>query len=81
MQVRVLLPAPNLHNPNLFPVGDGFGLLVFFDRYEDTHFRNRIKKQPTSKPRELWKNQTVKTQKSCATFLSEHGKRKVNRNS
>ena len=34
--VRVRLPprAPNPCNPNLFPIGDGFGLLLFFDRYE-----------------------------------------------
>ena len=43
--------APNQYNPNLFPIGDGFGLFVFFDRYETTHFRNGVKKQPTSKPR------------------------------
>jgi len=45
------LAAPNQYNPNLFPIGDGFGLFVFFDRYETTHFRNGVKKQPTSKPR------------------------------
>ena len=48
---QLLLPAPNQDNPNLFPVGDGFGLLVYFDRYEDTHFRNGVQKRPTSKPR------------------------------
>ena len=42
---------PNQYNPNLFPVGSGFGLLVYFDRYEDTHFRNGVQKKPTSKPR------------------------------
>ena len=46
-----ILGAPNQYNPNLFPIGDGFGLFVFFDRYETTHFRNGVKKQPTSKPR------------------------------
>lgn len=51
VQVQVLLAAPNQYNPNLFPIGDGFGLFVFFDRYETTHFRNGVKKQPTSKPR------------------------------
>ena len=31
VQVRVLLPAPNQYNPNqIFPVGDGFGLFLFF---------------------------------------------------
>ena len=34
VQVRVLLPAPNQNNPNLvFPVGDGFGLFVYFEKY------------------------------------------------
>ena len=41
----------NQYNPNLFPIGDGFGLFVFFDRYESTYFRNGVKRKPTSKPR------------------------------
>ncbi len=51
--VRVRLPprAPNPYNPNLFPIGDGFGLLVFFERYESTYFRNGVERKPTSKPR------------------------------
>ena len=49
--VRVPPPAPNPYNPNLFPIGDGFGLLVFFKRYESTHFRNGVERKPTSKPR------------------------------
>ena len=49
--VRVPPPAPNQYNPNLFPIGDGFGLFVFFDRYESTYFRNGVKRKPTSKPR------------------------------
>lgn len=51
VQVQVLLSAPNQYNPNLFPIGDGFGLFVFFDRYESTYFRNGVKRRPTSKPR------------------------------
>lgn len=51
VQVQVLLPAPNQYNPNLFPIGDGFGFIVFFDRYEATHFRNGLERKPTSKPR------------------------------
>ena len=52
VQVRVLLPAPNQYNPNLvFPVGDGFGLFVFFGKFEETHFRNGVIKRPESKPR------------------------------
>ena len=50
--VRVRLPAPNQYNPNqIFPVGDGFGFVVFFSKFEDTHFRNGVIKQPESKPR------------------------------
>ena len=51
VSVRVRLPAPNQYNPNLFPIGDGFGLFVFFDRYEATYFRNGVRRKPTSKPR------------------------------
>ena len=51
MQVQLLLSAPNQYNPNLFPIGDGFGFIVFFDRYEATHFRNGLERKPTSKPR------------------------------
>ena len=31
MQVQVLLSAPEHENPNLVPVGDGFGFLLYFD--------------------------------------------------
>ena len=52
VQVRVLLPAPNQYNPNqFFPIGDGFGLFVYFDRYENTYFPNGVIKRPESKPR------------------------------
>ena len=52
VQVRPLLPAPKQYNPNqIFPVGDGFGLFVYFERFEDTHFKNGIIKRPNSKPR------------------------------
>ena len=43
--VRVRPPAPNQYNPNLFPIGDGFGLFVFFDRYESIYFRNGAKRK------------------------------------
>ncbi len=49
--VRVRSPAPNQYNPNLFPISDGFGLLLFFDRYESTYFCNGVRHKPTSKPR------------------------------
>ena len=52
MQVQVLLSAPNKYNPNqIFLIGDGFGLFVFFEKFEDTHFRNGVVKRPESKPR------------------------------
>ena len=50
--VQVPPPAPKQYNPNqIFPVGDGFGLFVYFEKFEDTHFKNGIIKRPTSKPR------------------------------
>ena len=50
--VQVPLSAPKQYNPNqIFPVGDGFGLFVYFEKYEDTHFKNGIIKRPNSKPR------------------------------
>ena len=40
------------YNPNqIFLIGDGFGLFVFFEKFEDTHFRNGVVKRPESKPR------------------------------
>ena len=52
VQVQVLSPAPKQNNPNqIFPVGDGFGLFVYFEKFEDTHFKNGIIKRPNSKPR------------------------------
>lgn len=49
--VRVPSGAPKLYNPNLFPIGDGFGLLVFFEGFERTHFKNGLERKATSKPR------------------------------
>ena len=50
--VRVPSGAPNKYNPNqIFLIGDGFGLFVFFEKFEDTHFRNGVVKRPESKPR------------------------------
>ena len=50
--VRVRSPAPNQYNPNqIFPAGDGFGFIVFFEKFEETHFRNGVIKRPESKPR------------------------------
>ena len=50
--VRVPSGAPNQYNPNqIFLIGDGFGLFVFFEKFENTHFRNGVVKRPESKPR------------------------------
>ena len=52
VRVRPPLPAPSRYNPNrIFLIGDGFGLFVFFEKFEDTHFRNGVVKRPESKPR------------------------------
>ena len=50
--IRVQVPsaAPNQYNPDLFPIGDGCGLFVFFDRYETTYFRNGVKRTHVSWP-------------------------------
>ena len=55
MWVQVPSSAPSQYNPNLFPVGNEFGLFVFFDRYEATYYRNGVKRKPTSNPRGLRK--------------------------
>ena len=31
MEVQVLLSAPNSRNPNLVPIGNGFGFLLYLD--------------------------------------------------
>ena len=54
--VRVRSPAPNKYNPNqLFRVGDGFGLFVYFTCYEQTYFANGWQIRPESKPKGLRK--------------------------
>ena len=61
VRVRPPPPAPNQYNPNqIFLIGDGFGLFVFFEEFEDTHFRNGVVKHPESKPRGSKKNKAVK---------------------
>ena len=50
--VQVRSAAPDPYNPNqIFLVGGGFGLFVYFEKFEDTHFKNGIIKRPNSKPR------------------------------
>ena len=38
----------------------GFRLFVFFEKFEDTHFRNGVVKRPESKPRGPRKPKLVK---------------------
>ncbi len=69
--VRVRSPAPNPDNPNqIFPVGAGFGLFVFFERFEDTHFRNGVVKRPESKPREAEEAEKSEGEASMKKLLS-----------
>lgn len=43
---------PNQYNPNqFFRVEGGSGFIVFFDKFDKTHFRNGVIKRPESKPR------------------------------
>ena len=52
-------PAPKQYNPNqLFRVGNGFGLFVYFTRYEYTYFGNGWQIRPESKPRGPRKKKT-----------------------
>ena len=58
--VRVPPPAPNQYNPNqIFPVGNGFGLFVYFKRYEQEYFPNGAPIRPDSKPRGPRKKKTT----------------------
>ena len=52
VSVRPRLPAPNKYNPNpIFLAKDGFGLLLYFDKFENTYFRSGVVKRSESKPR------------------------------
>ena len=42
VQVQVLLSAPNSRNPNLVPVGEGFGFLLYLDY---PNFNSKLEKQ------------------------------------
>ena len=42
MQVQVLLSAPNSRNPNLVPIGEGFGFLLYLDY---PNFNSKLEKQ------------------------------------
>ena len=73
--VRVPLPAPNQYNPNqIFLIGDGFGLFVFFEKFEDTHFRNGVVKRPESKPRGPRKPKLAKDAKDKEGNYENHQK-------
>ena len=58
--VRSRSPAPNQYNPNqIFPMGNGFGLFVYFKRYEQEYFPNGAPIRPDSKPRGPRKKKTT----------------------
>ena len=40
VEVQVLLSAPNSRNPNLVPIGEGFGFLLYLDY---PNFNNKIR--------------------------------------
>ena len=64
VQVQVLLPAPKQYNPNqIFPVGDRFGLFVYFEKFEDTHFKKGWIKHLNSYKYKEYKSST------CTFFL------------
>ena len=42
VQVQVLLSAPNSRNPNLVPIGEGFGFLLYLDY---PNFNSKLEKQ------------------------------------
>ena len=73
--VRARSPAPNQYNPNqIFLIGDGFGLFVFFEKFEDTHFRNGVVKRPESKPRGPRKPKLAKDAKDKEGNYENHQK-------
>ena len=59
MKIPIRTPVPKKNNPNLFSVGDGFGLFVFLGEFEETHFQNGVVKQPESKVREPRKKKQI----------------------
>ena len=42
VEVQVLLSAPNSRNPNLVPIGEGFGFLLYLDY---PNFNSKLEKQ------------------------------------
>ena len=42
VQVQVLSSAPNSRNPNLVPIGEGFGFLLYLDY---PNFNSKLEKQ------------------------------------
>lgn len=68
VSVRVRPPAPKQYNPNpYFPVGDGFGLLFYFD-YD--FFPNGKKQRMESKPRGPRKKRKLNRQKRGEGILA-----------
>ena len=63
MQVQVLLPAPNENNPNLTPIGDGFGF-VYYSQYPN--FNSKINKYIVMR---FESRQRVYTYTLCLDFM------------
>ena len=59
VQVQVLLAAPNNENPNLFSIGEGFGVFVFFGKQDEGSFPMAVCPKPYQKNR-ITKVTTVK---------------------
>ena len=59
VEVQVLLSAPNNENPNLFSIGEGFGLFVFFEKKNAGSFQTAVCLKPYQK-RRITKVTTVK---------------------
>jgi hypothetical protein len=57
--VRVPSGVPKKNNPNLFSVGDGFGLFVFLGEFEEAQSRSGVVKRLESKPREPRKKKQI----------------------
>ena len=51
VEVQVLLSAPNLENPNLFPVGEGFGFLVLFGKLNQGTSQRELRQEHCQKLR------------------------------
>ena len=60
VQVRVLLPAPNNENPNLFSIGEGIGFFVYFGKENNGSSLTAVCPKPYQKKDRVTKVTTVK---------------------